>query len=144
MGVSFLSFYTIVNTGMLEIVIGVSVVLVILIVLYFVHNESLLAKEVSLKDARKGLAAGKFRSVVDVRSPTEYQGGHYPDAVSFPLNTINQQTVSRKEISERIYSPVLVYCKSGKRAKEGAELMAQYGLQDVYYVNAPYWKLSNS
>ena len=108
---------------MKEVIIGTLVVSVILIILYYVHAESLLAKEVSLKLARKGLVSGKFRSVVDVRSPTEYQSGHYKDAISFPLHTINAQTVTRKEISDRIYSPVLVYCKSGKRAKEGAELL---------------------
>jgi hypothetical protein len=75
---------------MREIFIGVSVVALILLVLYFVHAQTLLAREVSLHEARRGLASGKFRSIVDVRKASEYQAGHYKSAVSFPLETINE------------------------------------------------------
>ena len=128
---------------MKEVLIGLLVVVVILGILYYLHTESLEIKEVSLQDARKGLQEGKFRSVIDVRTTSEYQAGHYEGAVSFPLHTINSQTVQRKTISERIYSPVLVYCKSGKRAKLGAQKLYNYGIDDVYYVSSPYWKLSD-
>jgi rhodanese-related sulfurtransferase len=104
-------------------------------------NASIGAQEVSVEAARKGLKEGKFRSVVDVRSPSEYQAGHYRDAISFPLNTINYQTTLKKQNSERLYSPTLVYCKTGKRSKQGAELLSKYGIYDVYYVSVPYWKL---
>jgi hypothetical protein len=57
---------------MKEVIIGLGVVVVILIVLYYLHSETLEIKEVSLKDARKGLKDGKFRSVVDVRSTSEF------------------------------------------------------------------------
>lgn len=75
---------------MKEIIIGIFVVAIILLILYFVHAQTLLAHEVSLHKARKGLASGKFRSIVDVRKASEYQAGHYKGAVSFPLETINE------------------------------------------------------
>lgn len=95
----------------------------------------------SLEAARKGLKEGTFRSVVDVRSTSEYQAGHYRDAISFPLNTINYQTTLKKQNGERLYTPTLVYCKTGRRSKQAANLLVKYGMDDVYYVSTPYWKL---
>jgi len=105
---------------MKEVIIGIGILIIILIVLYYLHMETTDVTEVSLASARKGLLEGKFRSVVDVRSTSEFRAGHYEGAVSFPLHTINAQTVQRKKIRDRIYSPVIVYCKSGRRAKLGA------------------------
>lgn len=98
----------------------------------------------TIDEAKKALESGKIRSIVDVRSASEFQAGHYPGAISFPLDIINEQTVTRKEISERIYSPTLVYCESGRRAKKAATLLASYGIEDVNYVAVPYHTLSIS
>lgn len=124
-----------------EVIGSIIVITIVLIGIYFIHQETITVKELSLHQARSFLRTGKIRSVVDVRSPSEFQAGHYKDAISFPLHTINAQTVQRKEISERMYSPTLVYCKSGSRAKVGAELLHKYGIKTVYYVSYPYYKL---
>lgn len=126
---------------MKEVIVGLVVIAIIGAILYFTYRDSQVATHMTAKEARDALESGKIRSVVDVRDATEFQAGHYPDAVHFELKTINAQTVQRKMISERIYSPVLVYCRSGKRAKIGAELLAKYGVDDVHYVSVPYWKL---
>ena len=128
---------------MKEVIIGLVVIAIIGAILYFTYSDSQIATHMTEKEAREALESGKIRSVVDVRDATEFQAGHFPDAVHFELKTINAQTVQRKVVSERIYSPTLVYCRSGKRAKVGAELLAKYGVDDVYYVSVPYWKLTD-
>jgi len=127
---------------MKEVIVGLVVIAIIGAILYFTYRDSQVAKHMTVEEARDALESGKIRSVVDVRDAAEFQAGHYPDAVHFELKTINAQTVQRKMISERIYSPVLVYCRSGKRAKAGAELLAKYGVDDVHYVSVPYEQLS--
>jgi rhodanese-related sulfurtransferase len=96
----------------------------------------------SAEDARKKLQSGEIRSVVDVRKAESYQAGHYKDAVSFPLKTINPQTINAKITAERIYSPTLIYCNSGRYAKKAAEMIAEEGgVEFIYYVEVPYWEL---
>lgn len=129
---------------MKEVLFGTVTVILIVVAIFYFYSPSNTPKHLSLSEAKKALENGTIRSIVDVRSANEYQIGHYPSAISFPSNIINEQTVTRKEISERIYSPTLVYCETGRRAKRAATLLAQYGIDKVYYVSVPYHKLSIS
>ena len=127
---------------MMEVLIGSFVVILILSILYFMSlEETSTASHMSLMDAKHALRSGNIRSVVDVRKEYQYQSGHYPDAISFPLSIMNEQTITRKEISEKMYTPTLVYCNSGRQARIAAQKLTKQGIYPVYYVSVPYWKL---
>ena len=65
--------------------------------------------------------------VLDVRSKEEYAGGHYPGALNFPVDTIQSR-------SSKIGSPdqpVIVYCASGGRSAQAAQVLRSAGFTDV-------------
>lgn len=115
--------------------------LCVLYVLYVWYTTPKKASLLDIHTAKDMLRKKQIKSVVDVRNAEEYQKGHYPDAISFPHEIINPQTVAHKEVGEFIYSPTLVYCNSGRRAKHAANLLAKYGIDTVYYVKFPYESL---
>lgn len=63
-------------------------------------------------------------SVVDVRSPEEYAGGHVPGAVNIPL----EQVESRRD-EFTFDSPTHVICQSGGRSIKASESLAARGVQ---------------
>lgn len=67
--------------------------------------------------------------VLDVREPGEYKEGHIPGAVLFPLGTISEKTAA--EVIPAKDTEVLVYCRSGVRAKKGAQKLADLGYTRV-------------
>ncbi len=41
-------------------------------------------------------------TIVDVRTPEEYSGEHFPDAINIPLDQVNQRISEFKEMSKPI------------------------------------------
>ena len=66
-------------------------------------------------------------SVLDVRSPGEYSAGHYPGAMNFPVDSI-QSKVKKIGSPDR---PVIVYCASGGRSAQAAQILRNEGFTDV-------------
>jgi len=69
-------------------------------------------------------------TVIDVRSPQEFAGGHLPNAINVPLNTLATWVVS-VDNSQQIF---LLYCGAGIRAQKGCDILNASGLASV--VNA--------
>jgi rhodanese-related sulfurtransferase len=76
---------------------------------------------------RARLAAGA--TVIDVRSPREFEGGAFPGARNIPLTSLAERL---REIPRD--RPVVLYCASGMRSASAARLLARSGFGDV--VNA--------
>lgn len=66
-------------------------------------------------------------SVVDVREPDEYAGGHVPGAVSVPLS----QLVARADEVIGLPSPVYLVCESGGRSGQAAAWLEAQGVEAV-------------
>ena len=76
-------------------------------------------------DAEQALAMIRSHpdgTVVDVRDEEEYITGHLADAVLLPVDEISAETAA--EALPNQSSPVLVYCKTGKRSRAAAEKLA--------------------
>jgi phage shock protein E len=67
-------------------------------------------------------------SIIDVRTPGEYEGGHYPGAVNIPLNELPQ----RLDEFEEMKKPIVAYCRSGARSSMAVSILKQSGLNEVY------------
>lgn len=71
-------------------------------------------------------AAGKNLQVIDVRSPSEWEEGHVPDATHLFLPELREKA---SRLAKR--KPVAVYCDSGYRASIGASILKQEGFLAV-------------
>ncbi len=65
-------------------------------------------------------------TVVDVRSPGEYQTGAYPGALNIPV-----QELDRRLGELRKDRPIVVYCASGMRSASAERLLRARGFADV-------------
>ena len=66
--------------------------------------------------------------VIDVRSKSEYNTGHIKNAISIPLDNIDDVLTRIKDKN----TTLLLYCQSGKRALEAAKYLAEHGYNNVY------------
>lgn len=67
-------------------------------------------------------------TVVDVRSPDEYESGHVPGAVNIPNEEIG---TAQPDGLPDLNAALIVYCQTGVRSKEAADKLAGIGYTDV-------------
>lgn len=65
---------------------------------------------------------------LDVRTPEEFSGNHYPTAINIPLNELPQRLDEIKEMKQ----PIVTYCRSGNRSGMAVSILKQNGFTDVY------------
>ena len=75
-----------------------------------------------LEGARRG---GAGLTVVDVREPREYAGGHLPGALNIPVAELPRRGA---EIPPNF--PVVFVCRTGRRSQAACELAAGAGMQN--------------
>jgi rhodanese-related sulfurtransferase len=86
------------------------------------------------RKAKKMIRNGEISHVVDVRTKTEYNLGHYPNAKNIPVT----QMSASKFRSMPKQDGILVYCNTGQRARRAAEKLRSYGFENVYYIKRPH------
>jgi len=64
--------------------------------------------------------------VVDVRTPREFAGWHFPGAVNIPVQDLYRR---RQEIDPN--QIIVVYCRSGHRASQAKQILLDNGFRDV-------------
>ena len=70
----------------------------------------------------------KKGTLLDVRSPMEFEENHIPGAINIPLDIVVSKM---KQISE-MQKPIVVYCLSGCRSSTATSILQQNGIQDIY------------
>lgn len=71
--------------------------------------------------------AGAAHQLIDVRTPEEYATGHIAGAVNMPVEEIGARL---GEINQA--EPVVVYCRSGNRSNQAAQILQGAGYKGVY------------
>ncbi|MGW0812059.1 rhodanese-like domain-containing protein [Streptomyces viridiviolaceus] len=66
-------------------------------------------------------------TVVDVRSPGEYAGGHLPGAHNVPLDRLDEAVQALASAAAR--GPLLLVCASGARSAKGRARLADLGIE---------------
>ena len=69
----------------------------------------------------------KQGTIVDVRTPAEFQGGNVPSSVNIPLQEIPQRL---EEIS-KLQQPLVLCCASGGRSGLAKDYLSQKGINCV-------------
>lgn len=65
--------------------------------------------------------------IIDVRTKSEYQGGHIRGSVNIPLNTL-QQSLSKIKKDK----PVITCCASGMRSASAKSILKANGFTEVH------------
>jgi len=93
-------------------------------------SQSGVVTEVTAQTAAEVLAQGPV-TVLDVRSPEEFESGHVSGAILTNFNGPDFQTqLAALDRSQ----PYLVYCQSGVRSRRAVELMEQMGFKKIYHL----------
>jgi rhodanese-related sulfurtransferase len=77
--------------------------------------------------AAKALVASGAK-VVDVRTPQEFASGHVPGAINIPYEEVGKRTAEIGPPS----TPVVLYCRSGRRSGIAADTLKKAGYQNLY------------
>jgi len=67
-------------------------------------------------------------TILDVRTPEEFAGARYPDAINIPLNELPQ----RLEEIKKMKTPIVAYCRSGNRIGMAVTILKQHGITDAH------------
>ena len=86
------------------------------------------------EEAKSMINNDEIDYIIDVRTNTEYEVGHYPGAINIPVNSINESTLPKDYKKSRF----LVYCNTGQRARYAATKMRDIGVEEVYYISGMY------
>ena len=73
-------------------------------------------------------ALKKGAIVVDVRTGTEYDRGHVPDAFNIPVDRISASAERLKAANK----PIIVCCSTGERSKLAVQNLRSRGVRNVY------------
>ena len=76
--------------------------------------------------------------VVDVRTPSEFVGGHVADSINIPLNEIPEHISELKEMGQ-----VVLCCASGGRSQQATVFLQQQGISCTNggsWTNVNYYK----
>jgi phage shock protein E len=73
-------------------------------------------------------ALRKGAIIIDVRTGTEYDRGHVPDAFNIPVDRIQASADRLKESK----LPIIVCCQSGDRSSAAVQILKSKGVKEVY------------
>lgn len=65
--------------------------------------------------------------IIDVRTKTEYQGGHIKGSVNIPLDTLKSDLSKLKK-----ENPIITCCASGMRSASAKNILTSSGFSEVY------------
>ncbi|MCP5017017.1 MAG: rhodanese-like domain-containing protein [Ketobacter sp.] len=86
--------------------------------------------ELTQKQAQERMTAGTI-TTIDVRSAGEYSNGHVPGAINIPHDKISNQLEQIKHLKDK---PVLLYCRSGRRADMAETTLSELGFSQLYHL----------
>ena len=66
-------------------------------------------------------------TIVDVRTPEEFNGEHIPNAVNIPLDQVEQRIDEFKKMEK----PIIAYCRSGNRSGMAVSILKQAGITEA-------------
>lgn len=81
--------------------------------------------EAIIKDAKEV----KNYLIIDVREDYEYKAGHVPNAINISVQEIESRI---SEIADWKEKNVVVVCRSGRRSRSAAEILAKHGFKKIF------------
>ena len=92
------------------------------------EQEAMSYECISQSKAKALMDSGTPMVILDVREQSEFDEGHIPGAILIPYTQIEQQAVQKLPDKDAL---ILVYCRSGRRSKIGAQTLVDLGYTNV-------------
>ena len=83
---------------------------------------------ITAEEAKKIMDTETDYVILDVRTQEEYDQGHIPGAIVIPDTEIKARA---EEVLPDKDEMVLVYCRSGRRSKNAAQILAELGYTNI-------------
>ena len=92
--------------------------------------------QISPLELTRRLKGGPKVTVLDVRSPAEFQAGHIPGARLVPVDELNAGNLADFVDAENIRAdnPLYLTCHAGKRAEKAAQVLREAGVEHLALV----------
>lgn len=116
------------TAALLAILVGITIILAVVYRWSFPPPEALTPAE-----ARSAIKHHDVAVLVDVRTDEEWAQGHanHPHTVHIPLAQLPEHLP--KAVPDRA-TPILFYCRTGRRAVQAAQTAQELGYSTVYYL----------
>ena len=110
-----------------------ALIIVIIGIVIFLNKKKKIEKDnpikhVSMDDIVQIMNENTDYIILDVRTISEYNQGHIPNAICIPNETINEDIINELTNKNQM---ILIYCRSGRRSKEAAEKLKQLGYTNL-------------
>ncbi len=83
---------------------------------------------ITAAEAKQIMDSQEGYMLLDVRTQEEYDEGHIPGAILIPNTEIEERAEESLPDKDQL---ILVYCRSGRRSKMAAEILAELGYTNV-------------
>jgi len=95
-------------------------------------------KLIDSNEAKNKINQNYFNKIIDVRTNKEYKLGNHPESINLPIEPNNNLTEENlKHINKN--KPILIYCRSGRRALNAAKILKnKFNFKKLYYINSDY------
>ena len=87
--------------------------------------------QISVSELNEKINSETSLQVIDVRRPPEYAGGHVPQAIAAPLQSL-QETVNNLPLDSA--RPTAVICAGGYRSSAATSILEQRGFSNLFNV----------
>ena len=115
------------NRRLYLIIAGVAAVLLLVLVLLRVPTSAGTVQSISPSAYQEQfVSAAAPHSLIDVRTPEEFAEGHISGALNIPVEVLEARL---SEVPRD--KPVVVYCRSGNRSAEAAQILVNTGYTSI-------------
>lgn len=83
---------------------------------------------ITAEEAKKIMDTESEYVILDVRTEEEFAQGHIPGAILIPDYEIREEAESSLPDKDAL---ILVYCRSGRRSKNAAQILAELGYTNI-------------
>lgn len=83
---------------------------------------------ITAEEAKKIMDTEPEYVILDVRTEEEFAQGHIPGAILIPDYEIREEAESSLPDKDAL---ILVYCRSGRRSKNAAQILAELGYTNI-------------
>ena len=92
------------------------------------ENKEAVYMNITAEEAKKIMDTESEYVILDVRTEEEFAQGHIPGAMLIPDYAIREEAESSLPDKDAL---ILVYCRSGRRSKNAAQILAELGYTNI-------------
>ena len=92
------------------------------------NNQGAVYVNITAEEAKQIMDNEEGYIILDVRTQDEYDQGHIPGAILIPDTEIKAKAEDVLTDKDQL---ILVYCRSGRRSKQAAEILAELGYTNI-------------